>query len=146
MPAEPHANGRHQQIFISFANDDRALVDHVVGTIESDGTPCWVSYRDIPVGDPSWPGAIARAIAASRLVVVVVSMNSVASAHVVRELSIADKKGIPFVPFCVDDAQLSPDFEYFLIAAQRLYVGDLPLPEKLEALRLRIRKRFAQSA
>jgi hypothetical protein len=142
MPPEPHANGRHQQIFISFADEDRAMVDHMVGTLESDGTRCFVAYRDITAGD-SWPGAIEHAIVESCLILVVVSRASVVSPYVLSEVAIAYSERIKFLPIHVDDAALSPDLKFFLINAHRLHVAGLPLGEMLEVLRRAIRKRLA---
>ncbi len=137
---------KSHEIFVSHAKEDRAFVGTVVAAIEGIGFPCWVSYRDIPAGEPSWAGAIAGAVAQSRLVVVVVSQHAIASKQVLREVTIADDENIPFIPFCVDEAPLSYDFKYFFSTAQRLEAGQLSKSEALDLLMANIKQRASAIA
>ncbi len=122
-------------VFVSHASRDRGRAEEVVAALEKGaGLRCWVSYRDIQPGTPSWAGAIVDAIARSRLVVVVVSQHAIASADVLRELTIADDEKIPFIAFCIDDAPLSNNFRYYLSVSQRLQAGRLTPPEALARL------------
>ena len=130
-------------MFISYAKEDRNLVEQVVTELESSGRRCWVSYRDIPGGESSWAGAIAGAIATSRMVVVIVTRNSIGSKQVLREVTLADDENIPFVPFCLDDAPLSKDLRYFFSTAQRLEVGELRREEAIGILNSTIANRLA---
>jgi hypothetical protein len=148
-PAQP-AEVRHEQaapqarvehaIFISHAKEDRALVERVVTALEETRLRCWVSYRDIPAGESSWAGAIAGAIATSRIVVIVVSRHAMASKQVLREVTIADNENIPFIPFCIDEEPLTNDFKYFFSTAQRLDAGKMSRSEALTMLSMTVRK------
>jgi hypothetical protein len=121
-------------------------VERVVTALEEIKLRCWVSYRDIPAGESSWAGAIAGAIATSRLVVIVVSRHAIASKQVLREVTIADNENIPFIPFCVDEQPLSNDFKYFFSTAQRLDAASMPRSEALTLLSMSVKKHPAITA
>jgi hypothetical protein len=133
VPAKQHV------VFISHAEEDRSLVERVVADLEAARLHCWVSYRDIPAGEPSWAGAISRAIATSRLLVIVVSRHAMASKQVLREVTIADNENVPFIPFCIDKEPLTSDFKYFFSTSQRLDAGGLSPSEAVNRLRTTVR-------
>jgi TIR domain len=77
------------EIFVSYASDDRALVERIVAALETERRRCRVAHRDIPPGVPAWAGPIVTAIANSRLVLVLLTMNSIPSIEVLREVTLA---------------------------------------------------------
>ena len=111
-------------IFVSSAQEDRQITDTVIKALEALGHSCWVAHRDIVPGI-SWAGAIVSAITASGLMIVIVSRHSVTSRQVLREITIADDEGVPFLPLRVDGIQLSPDFRYYFSASQQLDVSQV---------------------
>jgi len=56
---------------------------------------CWIASRDIPPGVPSWAEPIVTAIASSRLVLVLLTKNSIPSVDVMREVTLAADEKIP---------------------------------------------------
>ena len=120
---------RWHEVFVSYSATDSAFVDELVRVLESQGRRCWLAPRDIPHGVLSWSGAIATAIAGSQLVLVVLTVHSIPSIQLVREVTLADNKKIPMLPVSLDDTPLSPSLAYFFVASQRL---DLALSTQAE--------------
>ena len=145
-PPPPAGGTADRKVFLSHASEDRSLVTEVLRALESAGLRCWVSFRDIADGEPSWAGAITDAIANSALMVVVVSKDAIASRQVLREVSIADSENIPFLPFCVDTTPLSSDRRYFFSAGQRLDASGLARDESLARLVVAARLRAGAAA
>ena len=128
-------------VFISHSSEDRARVGEVLQAMELAGIRCWVSFRDLADGEPSWAGAIVGAIANSALMVVVVSKHAIGSRQVLREVTIADSENIPFLPYCIDATPLSNDFKYFFSAGQRLDAADIDRGDALARLVAAVRSR-----
>lgn len=120
------------QVFVSYASEDAAIADQIVGAIEESGRSCWIAHRNLTAGTPSWSGAIVGAIANSHVVVVLVSARSVTSKQVLREVTLADDEDIPLLPLCIDDTPLSKDLRYFFSSAQRLDAYRMPWDQALQ--------------
>jgi hypothetical protein len=73
--------------------------------------------RDVPAG-AHYADALVRAINASRSLLLILSENSVDSAHVGKEVERASSKRKPIVAIRLDAAPLTPAFEYFLSESQ----------------------------
>ena len=129
-------------VFVSHANEDRALIEKIVNKLEGGGIQCWVSYRDIPAGEGSWSRSIVTAIARSQLMVVVLTERSVNSKQVEREISIADEGNIAFIPVHLDKAPLPEGLKYFFSMAQRLDVAGMEQSKALDLLITAVRKRL----
>lgn len=130
-------------VFVSHADEDHALAENIVAKLEQSGMRCWVSYRDIPAGEPSWSGFIVSAIAKSKLMVIVLTENSVKSRQVLREVTLADQENIVFIPFRVDQAPLPDSFKYFFSTPQLLDGSKLDRGEALNSLTAAVQKRLA---
>jgi TolB-like protein/Flp pilus assembly protein TadD len=74
---------------------------------------CWIAPRDVNAG-ALYAEAIVRAIGDAKALVLLLSANSVASAHVSKEVERASSKRRPVIALRIDDAPLSPALEYFL--------------------------------
>lgn len=146
LPLPPAGATADRKVFLSHASEDRSLVTEMLRALETAGLRCWVSFRDIADGEPSWAGAITDAIANGALMVVVVSKDAIASRQVLREVSIADSENIPFLPFCVDTTPLSSDRRYFFSAGQRLDASGLARDESLARLVVAARLRAGAAA
>ena len=110
--SSPEANYQ-ARVFISYASRDVAVADAVVATLERHGVACWIAPRDVKAG-ALYAEAIVRAISDAKALVLVLSVNSVASAHVGKEVERASSKRRPVIALRIDDAPLSPALEYFL--------------------------------
>jgi hypothetical protein len=84
-------SGSTPAVFISYASQDVAVADAIVGTLERHGVACWIAPRDVKPG-AVYADAIVRAIAAAPALVLVLSQNSVASSHVGKEIERASSK------------------------------------------------------
>jgi TolB-like protein len=124
--------------FISYASQDAALADALCVALEREGVGCWIAPRDVRPGD-FYADAIVHAINACSVLVVVLSRNSVDSAHVLREVERASAKKRPVIAFRIDSAPLPPGLEYFLSASQWIDSGgeraERLFPKLAEAVR-----------
>lgn len=106
-------------VFVSYASQDSALAASLCAALESAGIACWIAPRDVRPGD-FYADAIVHAINACQLLVLVLSANSIASPHVIREVERASAKQRPIITFRVDATPLPPGLEYFLSASHWL--------------------------
>jgi hypothetical protein len=119
-PEVPHVPPRRHEIFISYSSKDSVFADEVVRALERRGRVCWIAPRDIPPGVPSWAEPIVTAIASSRLMLVLLTKNSIPSVDVMREVTLAADEKIPLLAVSLDAAPLSPSLRYYFVAGQRL--------------------------
>jgi adenylate cyclase len=124
-------------VFISYASQDVAVADAIVGALEGDGLKCWIAPRDVTPGE-FYADAIVRALNSARTFVLVLSENAAASAHVLREVERASAKRHSIISFRIGSISLSPALEYFLSASQWLDASasgyDRALPKLVEAV------------
>jgi len=73
------------RVFVSYASADVATADAVVAILERQGVMCWIAPRDVNAG-ALYAEAIVRAIGDAKALVLLLSANSVASAHVSKEV------------------------------------------------------------
>jgi TolB-like protein len=109
-------------VFISYASPDASLAQKVCAALEAAGILCWIAPRDVVPGS-LYADGIVGAIDESRILVLILSKEAVASAHVGRELERAASKRHPVVALKVDTAPLTRAFEYFLNQSQWIEVG-----------------------
>jgi TolB-like protein len=119
---EKQAGGGRPPVFISYASQDAAVADAVVGVLERAGLACWIAPRDVVPG-ALYADEIVRAINESSLVVLVLSARSVVSPHVGKELERASSKRRRIIALRTDGAALPRAFEYFLSESQWIEVG-----------------------
>ena len=104
-------------VFVSYASADRATAEAASAYLEARGVRCWMAPRDVPAG-ALYADAIVRAINDSSTLLLLLSHNSLGSAHVGKELERASSKGKRIIAMRLDDAPLTPAFEYFLSESQ----------------------------
>jgi hypothetical protein len=121
------------EAFISYASADKLVADAVCTTLEARNTRCWIAPRDVLPG-ANYGGAIIDAINSSRIFILVFSSSSNASSQVMREVERAASKGIPILPFRIEDVPLSNDMEYFISAPHWLDALTPPLENHLQHL------------
>jgi TolB-like protein len=109
-------------LFISYASQDAAVADTVVGALERAGLKCWIAPRDVVPG-ALYADEIVRAINEARVVVVILSEQAVASPHVGKEIERASSKRRRIVALRTGAVSLPRTFEYFLSESQWIDVG-----------------------
>jgi hypothetical protein len=109
-------------VFISYASNDGGPPQKVCAALEAEGILCWIAPRDVVPGT-LYADGIVGAIDDSRIFVLILSKDAVASAHVGRELERATSKRHPIIALKVDTAPLTRAFEYFLNQSQWIEAG-----------------------
>jgi hypothetical protein len=104
-----------REVFVSYSQPDHDCAMELVARVEKEGINCWIAPRDIaPSAD--WAAEIIDAIANSRVMVLVFSSSSNASAQVRREVERAVHKQVSILPFRIENVLPSKSLEYFLSA------------------------------
>ena len=106
-------------VFISYATADKSAADSICAALERGGIVCWIAPRDVTPG-VFYADAIVQAINSARILIVVLSVNSAGSQHVLREVERASAKRRPLVAFRLDTTSLPTGLEYFLSASHWL--------------------------
>lgn len=120
-------------VFISHSAKDKPIADAVCATLEMDGIRCWIAPRDIVPGT-QWGEAIIDAISMSSVMVLVFSSNANESQQIIREVERAVSKGIPVIPFRVEDVDPNKSLEYFISAPHWLDALTPPLEKHMGQL------------
>ncbi len=120
-------------VFISHSAKDKPVADAVCATLENGGVRCWIAPRDIVPGT-QWGEAIIDAISSSHVMVLVFSSNANESQQIIREVERAVSKGIPVIPFRVEDVDPNKSLEYFISAPHWLDALTPPLEKHLGQL------------
>jgi TIR domain len=123
-----------RSVFLSYASHDAGTANSVCQFLESHGLSCWMAPRDVKPGTV-YAEAIVRAINDANALVLVLSANAIASAHVGREVERAASKHKQIIAFRIDAAALSPELEYFLSNSQWIDVAALGMPGALAKLK-----------
>jgi hypothetical protein len=118
----PHSGGQSHSVFVSYASQDTAVANAMVEALEKQGVRCWIALRDVVPGS-LYADEIVGAINDAKVVVLVLSQNSVASPHVGKEIERASSKRRRIIAFHTDAAPLTRGFEYFLSESQWIDVG-----------------------
>jgi TolB-like protein/Tfp pilus assembly protein PilF len=109
-------------VFVSYASYDAVIAQKVCSELEAAGFKCWIAPRDVVPGT-LYADGIVGAIDESKILVLILSKNAVASAHVGKELERATSKRHPIIALRLDTAPLTRAFEYFLNESQWIDVG-----------------------
>jgi formylglycine-generating enzyme required for sulfatase activity/WD40 repeat protein len=120
-------------VFISHSAKDKTVADATCACLEQRGIRCWVAPRDIVAGS-DWSASIIDGINGAGVMVLILSKHSNVSKQVIREIERAANRGIPILPFRVDDTVLSKSLEYFLSSAHWLDAFDGELQRHLDLL------------
>lgn len=120
-------------VFISHSAKDKTVADATCACLEQRGIRCWVAPRDIVAGS-DWSASIIDGINGASVMVLILSKHSNVSKQVIREIERAANRGIPILPFRVDDTVLSKSLEYFLSSAHWLDAFDGEMQRHLDLL------------
>jgi len=119
--------------FISYSSHDKAVADAATALLESRGIRCWIAPRDVTPG-MDWGSEIIDAINGARVMVLVYSASANESGQIRREVERGVHKGIPIVPFRIEDVPMSKSLEYFISAQHWLDALTPPLENHLQRL------------
>ncbi len=120
-------------VFISYSSKDMPAGEAVCAALEGRGLRCWIAPRDIVPGI-GWAKSIVRAIGQSRTMVLVFSEHANSSPQIEREVERAVNKGIPIIPFRIEEVPPSEALEYFLSSPHWLDAFRPPLGQHLDRL------------
>src|SRR6476469_7769845 len=104
-------------LFISHSSEDVATAEALVTDFENRNITCWVAPRDIPMGS-SYHEEIVQAIENSRAVLLLFSGNANKSAHVLREVELAEQGRKPILPLRIDTSEPVRGLKYMLANKQ----------------------------
>src|SRR5947209_18931689 len=93
-------------VFISHSSQDKDVADRMCAFLESRGLRCWIAPRNIKVGT-DWGTGIMDGISSSRAMVLILSSRSNDSESVKDEVAQAVNRGMPILPFKIEDIALS---------------------------------------
>lgn len=121
------------EVFISYSSKNQVIADMLVRNAKDNGISCWIASACIEAG--SYAKQIVQGIKRSKIFVVIVSADSIASPHIKNELDIATsriKEGLIIMPFKIDAADLDDECRYYL-GRQEFFMGEKPpIEEKIE--------------
>jgi len=120
-------------VFICHSSKDRTIANAICATLEQHRIRCWMAPRDVLPGS-DYATSIVEAVSGTRLTILVFSDRSNQSPHVRREIERTVSRGIPILPFRVEDVVPSPSLEYFISDAHWLDALTPPLERHLEQL------------
>jgi TIR domain-containing protein len=120
-------------VFVSYSSRDKLTADAVVARLEAARLRCWIAPRDILPG-MEWGEGILDGINRSRVMVLVFSSNANASPQIRREVERAVNKGLPIIPFRIEDILPSRSLEYFLSSPHWLDALTPPVEAHIQRL------------
>ena len=122
-----------REVFVSYSQPDHDCAMELVARVEQQGVNCWIAPRDIaPSAD--WAAEIIDAIGNARVMVLIFSSSSNASAQVRREVERAVHKQVSILPFRIENVLPSKSLEYFLSAQH--WLDAFPPPREPHYARL----------
>ena len=133
------------EVFVSYSSKDKRVADAVCAALEARGMRCWIAPRDV-APDADWDEANARAIAESRVMVLVFSARANASQQVGRKVSLAAERGLNIIPFRIENVTPSGPLKNRLGAAHWLDALTPPLEPHIERLADLLTPRLAETA
>ncbi|MBI5679905.1 MAG: TIR domain-containing protein [Methanobacterium sp.] len=120
-------------VYISYSPEDKNVADAVCALLEYNNIRCWISPRDIKEGDNK-AASIVTAVHNSKIFVLIFSSHSNKSFQVLREVERAVSRGIPIIPFRIEDVEPSGSMEYFISAEHWLDAVTPPLENHIQKL------------
>lgn len=106
-----------KKIFISHSSNDSEIANNLCEFLEKNGKKCFIAPRDIRTGF-EYAEEIIKGIDEAELIILLLSQDSNASPHVLREIERAVSKNIPIIICKLEEVELSKSMEYFLMTHQ----------------------------
>lgn len=131
-------------VFISYATPDWERAKSIYDRLK-ERWDCWMASEDIPAGG-DWPAFIYEAITQSKVFVLILSASATASPEVKRELELARKRGLPILPFALEETEFTPAFAYYLATIQQLRAHEMSAQDALDLLQTHVSRHVAPRA
>jgi len=128
-----------QDVFISYAKEDKQFADIACSSLESEGITCWIAPRNVLPGR-TWGESINNAINESKVMVVIFSSNANNSRYITREVNHAVETGLSVITVRVEDVEPSGALELYLDVVHWLDAIDPPLQKQLPRLNENVRE------
>jgi hypothetical protein len=126
-------------VYVSHAYEDKSIADAIYGKLESVHLKCWKANLGTAAFE-DWREPGRKAIASSRVIVVVLSENANAAPHLEREITLAVSLRRILVPFRLGETTPRPEIRFYLSKVPWLNAPNPPAEEHLEALTTRIKE------
>jgi TIR domain len=120
------------EVFISHAHKDKQIAHLICEKLESARVKCWIAERDISPGE-DWTEATRNAIGCSHVMVLLLSENANAAAHMEREMAHAFYTRRPIIPLRLSDTLPRRDFLFYLGNARSFDAFGPTAEQRLEA-------------
>ena len=120
-------------VFISYANEDKAVAESLCAGLEAGGVACWIAPRNALAGLSSGAQTV-QAIAQSRIELLVLSAKTNGSRTVLSEVELAANRGKVILPVRIDDMPPSEALEYYLRAVEWFDIAAAPFESRSDAL------------
>lgn len=125
-------------VFLSYSSKNKTIANAVCAKLEESGIRVWIAPRDVPVGT-NFAESIVDAIDDCKVLVLVWSADANVSKHVLNEISQAFDKGIPIIPFRIQDVMPTRAMSYYISSTHWLDAIDPPLEKHIGKLKKSIR-------
>lgn len=113
-------------VFISHSSRDKSIAKEIRKNFEADGFSCWMAPDDVK-GGRSYAGEIVEAINRSKVVLILLSNNSITSKHIPKEADLALTAKKPLLPVRTEDVLPTGSLEYILALEQRIDIFPGPV-------------------
>lgn len=120
-------------VFISYPGKDKTVADAVCAKLEEQKIRCWIAPRDIPAGK-NFAESIIDAIDASKVFVLIWSVNTNTSSHILTEIHQAFNQGIPIIPFRIEEVEPTSAMRYYFGRTHWLDALTPPLEKHIDSL------------
>lgn len=120
-------------VFISYPGKDRTVADAVCAKLEDQKIRCWIAHRDIPAGK-NFAESIIDSIDSSKVFVLIWSINTNSSDHILTEINQAFNQGIPIIPFRIQEVEPTSAMRYYFGRTHWLDAITPPLERHIDIL------------
>jgi hypothetical protein len=129
-------------VFISYSRRDREVVDSIARSMKAEGLGVWIDRQAIQPGN-TWRVQIVQAIDTCDAFVLMLSLASVASDNVRKEIDLAQDAGRTIFAVMLEPVRLPAEIRYQLAGLQFIAVQMLGLDEAVHRLLQAVRAHIA---
>jgi hypothetical protein len=121
-------------VFLSYSSKNKTIANAVCAKLEESGIRVWIAPRDVPAGS-NFAGSIVDAIDGCKVLILIWSAHANVSKHILNEISQAFDKGIPIIPFRIQDVLPTSAMSYYISNTHWLDAIDPPLENHIGKLK-----------
>lgn len=118
---------KEYDVFISYSSEDELTPFEICYVLEQHDLKCWIAPRDVAFGEP-YAKEIMKGIKASKVVVFVMSDNSLNSVHVLTEMEHATTYERDILPFRIDETLPGDEIGHYI--KDRQWLNAFPHPHE----------------